>query len=297
MKCPSCGLENPPTAQICDCGHSLETNLPLIRKKKRRPFLAAIATFGVFGLGQLYNGKPRKAIVAYAMLLAIGVFFIVAPISARFSWLVVYLALQLLLCLILIVDAVRDARREREINLRWYNRWYLYLALMIIQAFVILPLQVKLCKLSTAAYSIPVGSMKPTIEIGDKLIADMKAYKKLPPQRGDLLIFRFPKDESITYIKRVIGLPGEKLEIIEQTVYINGQPLKESYTRFMLPKSTNQSFGYVQIPENHYFVLGDNRDNSRDSRHFGFVQRSQILGQARYLYWSTNRSRIGRQLN
>jgi signal peptidase I len=296
MKCPSCGLENPPTAQKCDCGYKYETHVEIKRKKKRNPFLAAIATFGVFGLGQLYNGKPRKAAIAYGLLWVIAIFAMVAPFSANIKWLIAFFALTSILGLTLIIDAVRDARAKGEIVLHWYNRWYVYLTIIIIQAFIINPFQVKLLKLSTAAYKMPSGSMSPTIEIGDKLVADMKAYKMESPKRGDLLIFKYPNDESVQYLKRLIGLPGEKVEIIGRKVYVNDQPLAESYVQFIDPASTDGHFGPVQVPQNQYFVLGDNRDNSQDSRFWGYIKRDQILGQVRYLYWAKDRSRIGKNI-
>jgi len=296
MYCPSCGLINPPTAKICDCGHNFETKVRIKRKKKRYPFLAAIATFGVFGLGQLYNGKPGKAAVSYTLWFAIAVFAIVVPLSTGYAMLVVPYVLLFFLGLILIFDAVRDARTRRAIALHWYNRWYLYLAIIMIQVLAIYPLQARLLKSSSAAYGMPAGSMEPTLKIGDRMVADMKAYERKLPNRGDLIIFKYPKNESMQYIKRLVGLPGEKVEIIGRTVFVNGHALVESYVQYLYPKSFNEHYGPADIPHNQYFVLGDNRDNSQDSRHFGFVKRTEILGQARYLYWAKDWSRIGKQL-
>jgi signal peptidase I len=298
MKCPSCGLENHSTAPVCDCGYVFETHAGGIdRKKKRNPFLAGIATFGVYGLGQLYNGKPRKAAIAYGALWAITLFGALAPIASNFGWIFIYLVLQLALLLFLIVDAVSDARSQRSILLHWYNRWYIYLGIMVIQMLVILPVQVKLLKLSATTYRIPTRSMEPAIKLGNRLVADMKAYKTKGPQRGDIVIFKYPKDESVPYIKRVIGLPGEKVEIIGRTLLINGKELKESYVQHIDLSSEWGHWGPVQIPPDHFFLLGDNRDNSFDSRYFGSILRSKFLGKARYLYWANEWSRIGRPLN
>jgi signal peptidase I len=296
MKCPSCSLENPPTVQICDCGYNFETHVPVEQKKKRNPFLAAIATLGTFGLGQLYNGKPRKAAVAYLLWLAAAAIGMVLPLSASFNWLLAFLSLPLLLGLLLIIDAIRDARTVGQIVLRRYNRWYIYLGIILVQALIVAPFHAKLIKSSAAPYRIPTQSMEPTLHTGDRLVADVKAYEKKLPSRGDLTIFKYPKDESIPYIKRVIGLPGEKVEITKRVVYINDQPLKEDYAQYLDPASVNEHFGPYFIPQGNYFVLGDSRDNSQDSRFLGYFNQSLILGQARYLYWSKDWSRIGRRL-
>jgi signal peptidase I len=264
--------------------------------KKRNAFLAAIATIGTFGLGQLYNGKPKKAAVAYILWLATAAFGIFAPLSASFTWLVISLALLLLLGLILMIDAIRDARRLREITLHRYNRWYIYLVIILFQTLGIRSIQVKLLTASTAAYRMTSGSMIPTLEIGERIVADMKAYDRKLPTRGAVIIAKYPKDESVSYIKRVIGLPGEKLEIIGRTVYINGRPLAEEYTQYIDPGSTDEHFGPYILSNGEYFVMGDNRDNSQDSRYLGPVNQSQILGQARYLYWATDLSRIGKRI-
>jgi signal peptidase I len=297
MKCPSCGLENPPTAQNCDCGYNFASSVPPAeRKNKRNPFLAAVATLGTFGLGQLYNGKPRKAAIAYAALWAIALLSLIAPLAASFARLITYFALQILLCLVLIIDAIRDARAVRQFVLRWYNRWYIYIAIILIQTFALLPLQVMLIKRTTAAYRIPTGSMEPAIALGDRIVADMTVYRKNTPKRSDLLIFKYPKNESSQMIKRLIGLPGEKVEIKGHTVYINDQPLMENYKQHIDPGSIFEHYGPYLIPQGQYLVLGDNRDNSMDSRFWGYVRRDQLLGQARYLYWSRDLSRIGKDL-
>jgi signal peptidase I len=265
--------------------------------QKRNPFLAALATLGAFGLGQLYNGKLRKAAIAYALCLATVAFGIFAPLSSSLSWLFIVSALPILLGLVVAIDAFRDAHRIREIVLHPYNRWYIYLAVILIQALLISQLQENVILSSVHAYKIPTGAMSPALEIGDRLVADTKAYRNKLPSRGDLIVFKYPKNESISYIKRVIGLPGEKLEIIKRTVHINGESLKENYVQYIDPNSIHEHYGPYDIPQGQYFVMGDNRDNSQDSRFWGYVKQHQLLGQARYLYWAKDKSRIGKQVN
>jgi signal peptidase I len=154
-------------------------------------------------------------------------------------------------------------------------------------------MQANLFLASTRAYRMPSSSMDPTIESGDRLVANMRAYKNKDPMRGDLVVFAYPPDETVTYIKRVIGLPKEKVEVIGRVVHVNEQPLHEEYTKFIDPGSGKEHWGPYYLKCDEYLVLGDNRDNSQDSRYWGPVKRRQILGQASYLYWPSNKSRIG----
>jgi signal peptidase I len=264
--------------------------------KKRNPFFAALASFVICGLGQLYNGKPAKAAVAYAFGLACAAFAIFAPLSSSISWILAAVVFNIIVSMFFIIDAVRDARHSQEFMLRPYNRWWIYLGIILIQVLLLLPLEERLALSSTKAFKFPTGSMEPTLERGDHLIVNMQAYSKAAPERGDLSVFKYPGNESVFYIKRVIGLPGGKIEILKRTVYINDQPIKEPYTKYIDPESSNEHYGPYFLPQGKYFLLGDNRDNSQDSRFWGFVDRSKFVGQARYLYWAKNKSRIGKQL-
>jgi signal peptidase I len=111
-------------------------------------------------------------------------------------------------------------------------------------------------------------------------------------------VFKVPEQPERDFIKRVIGLPGETLEVRDRRVYIDGRPISESYVRFLEPRATPSSnhevtcsdvrerFGPVKVPPGHYFVMGDNRDNSEDSRYWGFLPRQNIKGLALMVYWS-----------
>ncbi|MEF2144679.1 MAG: signal peptidase I [Desulfovibrionaceae bacterium] len=154
------------------------------------------------------------------------------------------------------------------------------------------------------AFKIPSGSMLETLQIGDHLLVSRFAYDiKVPftnivifpmgdPQHGDIIVFEYPEDPSKDFIKRVIGLPGDKIEIRGQTVLRNGEALTEPYSRHTGALSVEQPLDMFQhpftVPENQFFVLGDNRDESRDSRYWGFVDREAIVGKALVIYWSWN---------
>ncbi len=265
--------------------------------KKRHPFLAAIATFGAFGLGQLYNGKPKKAAVAYFLWLGTVIFTIAAPLSSSLGWLLAAVSLPVLTGSMVIIDAVRGARAQQEVTLHRYNRWYVYLGIILILGLLVNRIGANLALSSMRAYRIPTQSMSPTLELGDHVIADMKAYQTKEPQRGDLIIFKYPVIESAPYVKRLIGLPGETIEIRNRMVYVNGNPLIERHVQYTNPDSISKHYGPYNLGQGEYFVLGDNRDNSQDSRYWGPVKKSLILGQARYLYWAKDRSRIGKKVS
>ncbi len=161
------------------------------------------------------------------------------------------------------------------------------------------------------AFKIPTGSMQPNLLIGDHLLVNKLVYSpsfgpledkllgKRPIERGHVVVFKFPEDPSRDFIKRVIGLPGETIEIRNKTVYVNGKPLDEPYAHFidqplrpddpeygLRSESIRDSYGPQVVPPGQLFVMGDNRDNSRDSRFWGFLPRDQVKGRALLVYWS-----------
>ncbi|MEA3240023.1 MAG: signal peptidase I [Pseudomonadota bacterium] len=152
------------------------------------------------------------------------------------------------------------------------------------------------------AFKIPSGSMEPTLLIGDHLLVnkfkygvhipftEIKFFDYHKPQRGDIIVFTYPVDQSKDFIKRVIGLPGETIEIRKKKIYINNKLFAGSYGTYRDPdtvtKVPRDNFGPVVVPENHVFVMGDNRDRSYDSRFWGFVEHGKIKGKAWIIYWS-----------
>ena len=126
-------------------------------------------------------------------------------------------------------------------------------------------------------------SMKPTLEPGEFLLINRVSYKLGDPHIGDIIVFHAPGVSDMDYIKRVIGLPGDEVRVTDGTIYVNDQPLYESY----ISESPNYS-GTWNVPEGEYFVLGDNRNNSSDSHLWGFVPAEDIVGRALLIYWPIN---------
>jgi signal peptidase I len=156
------------------------------------------------------------------------------------------------------------------------------------------------------AFKIPSGSMQPTLLIGDHILVnkflygvgipftDIKLLDIKKPARGDVIVFIYPEDESKDYIKRVIGLPGDTIRIIDKQIFLNGSPYHDSVGVYVdpvtlrrgLPNSNRDNFGPVTVPPNALFVMGDNRDHSADSRFWGFVNINKVRGKAFIIYWS-----------
>ncbi|MFZ5596295.1 MAG: signal peptidase I [Bacillota bacterium] len=138
-------------------------------------------------------------------------------------------------------------------------------------------------------FFIPSGSMEPNLRIDDHIIVNKIDYRIWAPQRGDIVVFKYPKDTSRDFVKRLIGLPGEKVEIKNSKVFINGNELKEDY----LPRGLKyDNYGPVTVAPDSYLMLGDNRDNSEDSRVWGLLPKNLIIGKAVMIYWPLNRLSI-----
>jgi signal peptidase I len=140
------------------------------------------------------------------------------------------------------------------------------------------------------AFKIPSGSMLPTLQIGDHILVNKFLYYFRPIQRGEVIVFKFPQDESRDFIKRVIGLPGETLEIRGKQVLINGKPLDEPYAVYgdwpTQRLGEREQMGPIVIPPGRLFMMGDNRDHSMDSRVWGFLDEHKVKGKAFIIYFS-----------
>jgi len=143
------------------------------------------------------------------------------------------------------------------------------------------------------AFVIPTGGMEPTLLVGDSVMIDRSAYRDRAPQRHDIVVFAHPRDEKHDSVKRIVGMPGDVVVVRGEQVFVNGQVLRESYLDSQLAASTSAlpvTCGYAceptTVPTDSYFVLGDNRNNSEDSRFLGFIKRDRIKGKAHSIYWS-----------
>jgi signal peptidase I len=283
---------------------------------RRRAWLAALLSFFSPGVGQLYNGERRRAMILFAIfaVLDLAFFFVVPifdpdlPVLAAFAALTIgFLGLQIGAA----VHAFIRARRAAPAPLGPWQRGWVYAAM------VVAPLALNFAAPRwIKGYDVPSASNVPTLLVGDRLFAEIGYYRHHAPQRGEMIIFKSPKDGRTVYVKRIVGLPGEKLQLRDGILYIDGQavprrriddyssqfggsavvmhqyvetlPGGASYQ--ILQMSDDQPLentAVYDVPAGHYFTLGDNRDNSMDSRlaEFGYVPAANLIARAYIIYW------------
>ena len=193
----------------------------------------------------------------------------------------------------MIVNQARDKIRKKSVFREYAEAAAIAVLLaLFIRTFVV------------QAFKIPSGSMEPTLLVGDHILVNKFMYGiKMPlirktlipisePHRNDVIVFIYPLDKSKDFIKRVIGLPGDKIEIIDKRIYINGNLHQDRHGYYSdransnAQSSVKNRFGPVKVPEHHLFVMGDNRNHSYDSRFWGFVPIQSVKGKAFIIYWS-----------
>ncbi len=275
--------------------------------KTRKPIIAAILSSVTPGLGQVYNGQIIKGL---SFFLATNLFVVLLSFTGlQFSFygLAALILLSLFFWLFIVLEAFFAAKKIKEIPLKPYNKWPIYLLIVLLTLgidFVLTGFFIEDI-LRIKGFKLVTSSMQPTLYKGEHIMTNLKHYRSRALQRGDLVLFEFPEDPSKDYLKRVVALEGEKLEIKNRQVFINNTPLQEDFktlnpSRIGFPTegpiSKNvfkDNHGPVMVPWGTCFVLGDNRDNSYDSRHWGFLPINNIKGKAQYIYLSLDVTRIG----
>jgi signal peptidase I len=280
---------------------------------RRRPAVAGLLAFVGAGLGHFYCGNIRAAVIwvaawlAYLSLLHIPlVLWDAAPLN-----MIVALGSLIAFPVLHILHAIRTARRRpADAPLSPYNRFRYYFAWWAAVSAFSVPALSHLD--SYKAYSITSSSMETTLFPGDWMLADHSAYDTADPVRGDVIVFRYPLDTTTIYVDRCVALPGDVVELRDARLHINGREVPDPPTvKFMdtnlngehnnFPRGTDgqdsrDNFGPYTVPPDRYFAMGDNRDNSSDSRFWGYVPRYLILGKAMRIHYSSDWSRIGQSV-
>ena len=297
------------------------------RPRLRTRIWAFLLAFITPGLGQAFNGEYRRGI-AFGVVTAVALLAINASVFAWPFWprpVMDLLALAVVASLVLIVWAAVDGwRRARPAGVPRPGRVKRYL---VYAAFILgwqAPDLLFYNAPSWKPYSVPSGSMRPTLEIGDNFFDSDGFFQRNPPQRGDIATFHLPSDPSIIFVKRIIGLPGDRIQLKHGVVYLNDEPLGQErrgdYHDAALPNGADNMYEQYDeilpngvrhliindpagdqpldntevfsVPPGHYFMLGDNRDNSADSRDpqsgVGYVPEALLVGKATFVYFSTN---------
>jgi signal peptidase I len=288
---------------------STEEQPETISIKPRDGLIAFLLSLLFPGLGQVYNGQPKKAILFFSLLLIFPLVFGITRGTTFFYGLLSLVLIEIALRIYIIIDSVKNAKRQKEYIIKSYNTWYYYL-LVAIGMFIILKVYDISTVLGTQTFKIPTNSNNPTIQVGDLLVADMRAYNNNEPDYGDIVAFSKP--DGLIYNYRVVGRPNDKLELIDNIVTINGRPSTATFIKEViedeipvaefeeeLPNghkhliykfkhpydSTKTNIKDIIVPPDSYYVLGDNRDNAADSRYGGFVKKDRIKGRIIYSFW------------
>ena len=263
-----------------------------IIQKKRQPLLAGFLNILVIGLGQIYNGELKKGIFYYlgslliSLITAILILFLPFPLSF-----ILFFSLGIFYFFFVFWVSWKSAKNKgASYYLKPCNRLYIYISFVFFSWYIINPIVSQFIKNNIVhAYRVIATSMVPTIFDGDHILVNELVYKFYPPRRGDVVVFRYPKNENQFFIKRIIGLPGETIYIWQKECIINGQILEEEYIIHASDKEVSpelDNFGPIKLLQGSYFMMGDNRDWSLDSRAFGPVKENKILGKAYLIYWS-----------
>jgi signal peptidase I len=298
----------------------------------RRAWLAALLSLATPGLGHLYDGTPLGGAVAY-VLLVISVWLLSA------AWLFVPVApANIILGLAVFIAvyvgipahaALLARKRGGDYQLRRYNRWYVYLAVVLLAAFVMGPGVQRALHSWVEAFRIPTASMEPTLRRGDYLYVSMRPATPGNIQDGSLVVFLSVEEPGLKLTKRVIGMPGDTVEMKSGRVRVNGDELDEPYVSHDTPGRSEAeaqrekmrswqlphaigvdsaaylpdvgTWGPIIVPPDSFFSLGDNRDASYDSRYYGFVPFANVIGRPRVIYFSVDAghvrwSRVGLRL-
>ena len=278
--------------------------------RKLRPWLAGLLSFLIPGLGQLYCGSLLWAIIAfvtYYMVLTMGQIVFVFSDLAPYNILVPVI-LWIIWHLIVTIHAVLLARRYVATNVSVLcSRWY---SLIVFAAFFIFFYELFWPAFgSYQGFRVTSISLEDGLFKGELLLADLEAFESSNPERNDMIVFLNPVDGETKYLKRCVAIAGDTVEITDKVLFINGAAAQEATTvkfvdttdtgeqivkpRMEGGRNSRDNFGPYIVPQDCYFVMGDNRDNSSDSRYWGPVNSSLILGKAIRIYWSPNLSRIG----
>jgi len=300
-------------------------------RNRRHIWIAVLLSLIMPGLGQIYCGKLARGLVfTFLNLLPLPVtigLFAMSTSSLLMPAVIAMILLAGLIQLMAIIDSAFLANNAKEYVLKDYNKPVVYVLLLALITTGSVGSAFYLREQLLEAFRVPVASNYPTILPGDRFIANKIAYKSIDPKRGDLIVFANPEDRRINYIKRVVAVAGETVEIKNSELYVNDQKLPRQklpqstlddiriqvgekplegdvydetngsakYKIFMAERKTPGDFAKITVPKHHCFVLGDNRNLSKDSRHFGPILLATVKGRADYLYFpAKDWSRFGK---
>ena len=245
---------------------------------KRKPSTAINLSYFLPGLGQVYCGALRRGLLqlsSFAALIAVTVFFVATQSTPPATLLITVLIVTIIPTAYSAWDARRMALASREdYRLKDYNRVSVYLALTFLVMAQAVGLAFSIRENFLHVFAMAGNSMSPTIKEGDRIFVRKDSYRDRQPEHNDLVAFHNPSNRRQTWVKRVIALPGDVLEIKSGIVHLNGAAIQE-VSGVQLDKT---NLPPITIPDHHCYVLGDNRAHSKDSRHFGPIPMIALVG-------------------
>jgi signal peptidase I len=250
--------------------------------------IAVVLTLIQPGAGHFLLGHFRRGAM-WAVALTIGgiLLLLVIPLS------LVALAIGAALGLVARIVCAADTTRVQPRQPRWV--WVALGWLGLVVGSVLLDVRDYYRTHYVQAFTIPSRAMTETLLHGDYIIVDKAVYRSRPPRRGDIVVFRYPVDERRDFVFRIVGMPGETLQLRGGRLVIDGRELAEPYIQPTVGSSGLCAYAFgcepLLVPGGAYFVMGDNRDNANDSRFWGFVKREKIKGRAAEIYWSWDSDR------
>jgi signal peptidase I len=270
-----------------------------MNNKPRKPLVAGILSLIQPGLGHVYNGEIRKALLIYFLpILLIPVMILCLNADSVRIFVVSCAVLGSAYYALVFIDSVKTARKvSNTYTLKRYNKLFAYIGIWALVAIVSQSIALVVKTSIIQAFRFPTASMEPTLLAGDHILVDRRESAK-NPSRGELIVFQYPQDPAKDFLKRVVAVGGDKVEIKDKVLYVNGNEVKEPYVSHqeadMIPASQNprDNYGPQVIPKDSYFVLGDNRDKSYDSRFWGAVAKDKIKGTVKNLYWSWDKGKL-----
>jgi len=278
----------------------IQTSVPAGRRPSRAlPFLLSFVTPGA---GHAFAGHIRRGFAWAIGLVAVS---LVVPFVMRVGF--VGLVLGALLGMAAVLACAIDALRLPGSRPPWRILITVW-AILFVGGWIVSDAVKTHVRRFAQAFTIPSRSMEPTLLVGDYVMADKAIYRGRSPRRGDIVVYRYPEDERRTFVGRIMAVPAETIQVRGGDVLINGRPLEEPYVKRSLGASYDScTYAYgcqpTEIPAGRYFVMGDHRDNARDSRYFGFVAAKAIIGRVYTIYWSWDsdthwlrRERVGKSL-
>ena len=267
---------------------------------KRKGWIAFLLSLFLPGFGHFYSGHIRRAILFFlGSLLASFLSLLALQAIETSPWNVaVAVAIFLVVTVYIAVDAALVAKRiAASFVHRSYNRWYVYLSISIV--WILLGDQLPPAR-NYEVFTVASVNMEDKLIRGDWVLVKKPAFGNLSLHPNDIAVFKFPLRQKQLWINRCIATPGDVVEIRSRETYVNGRLVNSPTTvkhtnEFRAPLLDN--FGPFNVPEDKFFMLGDNRDNSYDSRHFGAVSRDLLVGEGSIVLYSPDLSRIGLHLN